>query len=404
MRRSIRTLFVCLLVALVVYQPALACRSCGGRGGGNRAPVYYGHGPVVYNGDCGGCGHQTVVYDSGCGGCGPCDGEDAAMSERSPTAPSDAMRAPAKEPTPMTTVAPPIEPPLTPPPAEPMAPPLEATPAPALPAAPPAEVPPPAATEPAPPAATAPAEPLFGNEPAAAPPAAMPPETPPAATPTPATPPAATPPAEKASDDLFGGSTEKSDASTPPASATPPAATPPAATPPAATPPAASPSDDLFGPSTKEEPKAGSTTTTTQKPAEQPADSEAKPAEPPAAAPASEDKSKPADSDKKDEKKAEEKDPLFGTVPNVLHEAGGLASGELRLWTDNTGNFSCRGRLVRFQEGQVRLLKENGRTTTVPLARLSTGDLEFVNRQASAQQAEVGKTAQSPAMIPSLTN
>ena len=87
-------------------------------------------------------------------------------------------------------------------------------------------------------------------------------------------------------------------------------------------------------------------------------------------------------------------------MPNVLHEAGGLASDEMRQWTDNTGNFSCRGRLVRFYEGQVRLLKDNGRTTTVPLARLSTGDLEFVNRQASAQQAEVGKTAHSPAMMP----
>jgi hypothetical protein len=52
----------------------------------------------------------------------------------------------------------------------------------------------------------------------------------------------------------------------------------------------------------------------------------------------------------------------------------------------------------------VRLLKENGRTATVPLARLSTGDLEFVNRQASAQQAEVGKTAQSPAMMPTIAN
>jgi hypothetical protein len=95
---------------------------------------------------------------------------------------------------------------------------------------------------------------------------------------------------------------------------------------------------------------------------------------------------------------------LFGSTPSVLHEAGGLASDELRLWTDNSGNFSCRGRLIRFYEGQVRLLKENGKTTTVPLARLSTGDLEFVNRQASAQQAEVGKTAQSPAMMPTLAN
>jgi hypothetical protein len=35
---------------------------------------------------------------------------------------------------------------------------------------------------------------------------------------------------------------------------------------------------------------------------------------------------------------------------------------------------------------------------------LSTGDLEFVNRQASAQQSEVGKTAQSSAAMPAFAN
>ena len=51
--------------------------------------------------------------------------------------------------------------------------------------------------------------------------------------------------------------------------------------------------------------------------------------------------------------------------------------------------------MVRMLDGKVQLLKDNGRTTTVPLARLSKGDLEFVNRQASAQKTEsLGKTAQ----------
>jgi hypothetical protein len=152
----------------------------------------------------------------------------------------------------------------------------------------------------------------------------------------------------------------------------------------------------LFGPSPKEEPKSGKETTT-KKP-ETPATPEAKPADKPAAAPAEE--KKPADANKK----AEEKDPLFGSAPSILHEAGGLASDEMRLWTDNTGNFTCHGRMIRFLDGHIHLLKDNGHTTTVPLARLSTGDLEFVNRQASAQQAEVGKTAQAPAMLPTLAN
>jgi hypothetical protein len=156
----------------------------------------------------------------------------------------------------------------------------------------------------------------------------------------------------------------------------------------------------LFGPSPKEEPKSGKETTT--KKVETPATPEAKPADKPAAAPAEE--KKPADTNKKDDKKAEEKDPLFGAAPSILHEAGGLASNEMRLWTDNTGSFTCHGRMIRFADGNVRLLKDNGHTTTVPLARLSTGDLEFVNRQASAQQAEVGKTAQAPTILPTLAN
>src|SRR4051794_8667728 len=76
MRRSIRTLLVCFLVALTVYQPALACHSCGGWGGGHYATSYYSYGPVAYSGGyggcggCSGCGYETVVYDSGCSSCG----------------------------------------------------------------------------------------------------------------------------------------------------------------------------------------------------------------------------------------------------------------------------------------------------------------------------------------------
>ena len=177
--------------------------------------------------------------------------------------------------------------------------------------------------------------------------------------------------------DLFGAPTEKPATSTPPAGTTPPAT---------AIPPAASPTDDLFGSPSKSETKAG-TTTTTHKPADNTATPDAKPADKPASPPAGNDK------DKKEDKKSE-KD-LFGALPSILRETGGLASNEMRLWTDNTGNFSCRGRLVQVLNGHARLLKANGHTTTVVLGRLSARDLEFVNRQASAQHAEIVKTAQN---------
>jgi hypothetical protein len=96
-------------------------------------------------------------------------------------------------------------------------------------------------------------------------------------------------------------------------------------------------------------------------------------------------------------------DDIFGTSTRTLSEPGGLASSELRRWVDNTGNYSCQGRLVRFLDGKVRLVKDNGRTTTVPLHRLSMSDLEFVHRQASAQRAELaGQLAQSLIPMPLL--
>ncbi|MEX2316907.1 MAG: SHD1 domain-containing protein [Pirellulales bacterium] len=84
----------------------------------------------------------------------------------------------------------------------------------------------------------------------------------------------------------------------------------------------------------------------------------------------------------------------------VLRESGGLASDQDREWVDNTGRYTTRGRLVTFLDGHVRLLKENGRTTTVPLARLSQNDLEFVNRQASAQRAtEIERTVRADVAV-----
>jgi hypothetical protein len=84
---------------------------------------------------------------------------------------------------------------------------------------------------------------------------------------------------------------------------------------------------------------------------------------------------------------------LFNSIDSVLSEPGGLASTGLRRWVDNTGEFSCRGRLIDVRNGQVKLLKDNGRTSTVPLDRLSQADLQFVHRQASAQHAASDQTA-----------
>jgi hypothetical protein len=55
----------------------------------------------------------------------------------------------------------------------------------------------------------------------------------------------------------------------------------------------------------------------------------------------------------------------------------------MRLWTDDTGKFQVRGRLVVVGPTNVRLLKENGKFTTVPYGRLSQADLAFVKQHSS---------------------
>ncbi len=246
----------------------------------------------------------------------------------------------------------------------------------------------PEATEPE---ATEPDDGLFGpiteeaTTPATEPEATTPPVTPPSTTP-------ATPPTEE-SEDIFGPTSE-------PGESTPPATTP---TTPAETP--ETDTDDLFGTSTTEETPAPSTPAPTEPTTDEGATDDlfgegAGTTEDAATPPTegAEATETPAD-------EATDDDNIFGTSTGILREPGGLASAEVRTWIDNTGKHSCRGRLVRFLDGHVRILKDNGRTTTVPLYRLSTNDLSFVNRQASAQEALApGQVAQSPSPEPLAAN
>lgn len=377
MRRNSRSVVVAVLTALLFMNPAIACHNCGSYWGGysdygyyNSGYVSYGHGGYYdsYDGCCGG----GVVVDDGCGDCdcgdcgcgcggydgcdcGSCDGcvgcgdgevmHEEMHGEMHPQMhePMTAPEPPAYQP-PASVNKPNVAPALPP---ETAAPPIPTY---SAPPATPAEVPP---------AATVPDEEMpamsepFGEPSAMEPPAAE------------------TPAAEAPADDLFGAPAE---------STAPPATEAPTATEPAA--PAAE--DDLFG-APAAEPESTQTPPTTEEAA--PADDlfgpPADEAAPPAEAPAEE---VPA---------TDTEDDLFGDAGSILRQPGGFASLELRRWKDNTGRHSCRGRLLRMYDGKVQLIKDNGRTSTVPLARLSVEDLAFVNRQASAQHNDgLDKTAQ----------
>ena len=90
--------------------------------------------------------------------------------------------------------------------------------------------------------------------------------------------------------------------------------------------------------------------------------------------------------DEADDEDDLDEDDLFGGFGAILREPGGYDSVATRSWVDNSGQFSCMGRLVDLDGSSIKLLKMNGKMATVPLARLSQRDLEFVNRQVLAQQ------------------
>ncbi len=58
----------------------------------------------------------------------------------------------------------------------------------------------------------------------------------------------------------------------------------------------------------------------------------------------------------------------------------------MRVWTDNTGRFQIRARLVVVGKSHVRLLKDTGKFTTVPYSRLSQTDLAYVRTQTDASK------------------
>ncbi|TVS14282.1 MAG: hypothetical protein EA424_19975, partial [Planctomycetaceae bacterium] len=86
-----------------------------------------------------------------------------------------------------------------------------------------------------------------------------------------------------------------------------------------------------------------------------------------------------------EEAPADDDDP-FGSVPP--------AELPMRNWVDNTGHFEVEARLVVIMDESVRLLKDNGRTTTVPMYRLSQQDQQYVQQMiAQVGYGELGQFA-----------
>lgn len=79
----------------------------------------------------------------------------------------------------------------------------------------------------------------------------------------------------------------------------------------------------------------------------------------------------------------------FALLIGVVVLATGAAT-QTRTWSDSSGKFSVEAELVEVKDGKVVLKKADGSELTVPLAKLSAADREFLKSQADAAKAEDG--------------
>ena len=77
----------------------------------------------------------------------------------------------------------------------------------------------------------------------------------------------------------------------------------------------------------------------------------------------------------------DELDALFGI--GAFTPPAEFKGAEYRQWIDNSGAYQIKARLAVVYVDKVKLLKENGKFTTVPLSRLSDADFGYVSWVAS---------------------
>ena len=74
-------------------------------------------------------------------------------------------------------------------------------------------------------------------------------------------------------------------------------------------------------------------------------------------------------------------DSVASMLPDVVFE-NEESPLPMREWEDNTGTFSTKARLIAISGNHVQLMKENARTATVPIRRLSVVDRQYIIEQA----------------------
>ncbi len=77
----------------------------------------------------------------------------------------------------------------------------------------------------------------------------------------------------------------------------------------------------------------------------------------------------------------------------------GTSWGKERSWTDVTGKFSVTAELVEVRGDKVVLRRQNGKRITVPLAKLSAKDRQFLEKGESGDPVSEGKTVDPPPAV-----
>jgi hypothetical protein len=63
----------------------------------------------------------------------------------------------------------------------------------------------------------------------------------------------------------------------------------------------------------------------------------------------------------------------------------------MRTWIDDTGRYRTVARLVEVRPDGVRLLKANGRFSTVPFSRLSNHDRLYASATAARVESQLAQ-------------
>ena len=74
---------------------------------------------------------------------------------------------------------------------------------------------------------------------------------------------------------------------------------------------------------------------------------------------------------------------FFALSVSTIHAQNSENSDDeaARTWSDKTGKFKVKAKLLSNAEGKIKLLKEDGLVITVPIDRLSEADQKFLNEK-----------------------